>query len=113
MLYPVHLQISATIMIIFALHAVPRKLKLLCKIPSLTRIVFISPCVAKSDLKINAYDTSDVAHGRNTQVRKNPLNFKSLLLSSCASNIASTSMIGTSIIRYKNVFPTDLLKTLS
>ena len=51
MLYPVHLQISATIMIIFALHAVPRKLKLLCKIPSLTRIVFISPCVAKSDLK--------------------------------------------------------------
>ena len=34
-------------------------------------------------------------------------------LSNCASKIASTSMIGTSIIKYRNVFPIDLLKTAS
>jgi hypothetical protein len=99
--------------IILALQPVPRKLKLLSNIPSLTRIVLISPCVAKSDLKINAYDTSDVAHGKNTHVRKSPLNLRCLLLSNCASKIASTSMIGTSIIKYRNVFPIDLLKTAS
>ena len=66
--------------IILALQPVPRKLKLLSNIPSLTRIVLISPCVAKSDLKINAYDTSDVAHGKNTHVRKSPFKFKVLIV---------------------------------
>ena len=66
--------------IILALQPVPRKLKLLSNIPSLTRIVLISPCVAKSDLKINAYDTSDVAHGKKYTCTEKSFKFKMLVV---------------------------------
>ena len=45
------------------------------------------------------YETNEIAQGKNTIVLNKPLNLRCLLLRSCASNIASTSIIGTSIIR--------------
>ena len=86
---------------------------MLSKIPRFTRMELISPFVANQDLKISEYDTSDVAHGKNTQVLKNPFSFRSLLFKICASKIARINMIGTSIKRYKNVLPTDLMNNLS
>ena len=46
-------------------------------------------------------------------VLKSPLHLRSLLFRICARSIASTSMIGTSIIRQRKVTKIDLVNTLS
>ena len=86
-------------MIALAVDAVPRKLMFSLIMPILSKIELIRPCVANIDLKINEYDTRDVAHGKNIHVLNNPLNLRSLLLRSCANKIAKINMIGTSTIK--------------
>ena len=82
-----------------AVPVCPSQLTGSSRIPTFVSRSLARPSVAKICRNTSEYDTRPTAHGRKIAVRQNPLNFSHGALSRFASTIASTSMIGTWMIR--------------